>query len=121
MVTQLRFNICKLEDSRLANADIEDLPSRVKENVSDPFQYSCLHWSDHLCLPPDNNDQCVLVLRSLKKFFEGLYPVFWIEVLSVMVMVPIGAPSLRKLISWVRVSTSLASSTFAFQDKLNSL
>ncbi len=121
MVTQLRFNICKLEDSRLANADIEDLPSRVKENVSDPLQYSCLHWSDHLCLPPDNNDQCVLVLRSLKKFFEGLYPVFWIEVLSVMGMVPIGAPSLRKLISWVRVSTSLASSTFAFQDKLNSL
>jgi len=27
MVEQLRFNICKLEDSRLANADIKDLPS----------------------------------------------------------------------------------------------
>ena len=43
MVTQLRFNICKLEDSRLANADTEELPSRVKENVSDPLQYSCLY------------------------------------------------------------------------------
>src|SRR5258706_2986831 len=27
MTVQLRFNICNLEDSRLANADIEDLPS----------------------------------------------------------------------------------------------
>jgi hypothetical protein len=109
MVTHLRFNICKLEDSRLANADIKDLPSRVKENVSDPLQYSCLHWLDHLCIPPDNSDQRVLLLGSLKKFFEGLYPVFWIEVLSVMGMVPIGAPSLRKLISWVRVSGYLGS------------
>jgi hypothetical protein len=108
MVTQLRFNICKLEDSRLANADIKDLPSRIIENVSDPLQYSSLHWSNHLCFPPDNRDQRMLVLGSMKEFFEGLYPLFWIEVLSVMGMVPIGAPSLRRLISWVRVSTSQA-------------
>ena len=108
MTTQLRFNICKLEDSRLANADIEDLPFRVKENVSDPLQYSCLHWSNHLCFPSDNYDQRVLGLGSLKQFFEGLYPLFWVEVLSVMGMVPIGAPSLRRLLSWVRVSTSQA-------------
>ena len=105
MVTQLRFNICKLEDSRLTNADIKDLPSRVKQNVSDPLQYSCLHWLNHLCLPPDNRDQRILVFGSLKKFFEGLCPLFWVEVLSVMGMVPIGALSLRRLLSWVRVST----------------
>ena len=103
MTTQLRFNICKLEDSRLANDDIEDLPSRVKENISDPLQYSCLHWLNHLCFPPANRDQCVL---ALGRFFEGLYPLFWIEVLSIMRAVPIGVPSLRKLLSWVRVSTS---------------
>ncbi len=108
MTTQLRFNPCKLEDSRLANADVGDLSSRVKQNVSDPLQYSCLHWLDHLCFPSDNRDQWVLVLGSLKKFFEGLYPVFWIEVLSAMGMVPIGAPGLRRLLSLVRVSTSPA-------------
>jgi hypothetical protein len=108
MVAQLRFNICKLEDSRLANADIKDLPSRVKETISDPLQYSSLHWSNHLSFPPDNSDQRVFVLGTLKKFFEGLYPLFWIEVLSIMKMVPIGAPSLRRLVSWVRVSTSPA-------------
>jgi hypothetical protein len=104
MVTQLRFNICKLEDSRLANADIKDLPSRVKQNISDSLQYSCLHWLSHLCLPPDNRDQRMLVLGSLKKFFEGLYPLLWVEVLSIMEMIPIGTPSLRKLLSWVKVS-----------------
>jgi hypothetical protein len=108
MVTQLRFNICKLEDSRVANADIQDLPSRIKENISDALQYSSLHWSNHLCFPLDDHDQRVLVLGSLKTFFEGLYALLWVEVLSVMGMVPIGAPSLRRLISWVRVSTSAA-------------
>jgi len=107
MVSQLRFNICKLEDSRLTNADIEDLPSRVQQNVSDALQYSSLYWSNHLCFPPDNRDQRVLVLGNLKKFFAGLYPLFWVEVLSIMGMVPIGAPGLRRLISWVKVSPLL--------------
>ena len=107
MVTQLHFNICNLEDSRLANADIEDLPFQVQENVSDALQYSSVHWSNHLCFPPDKADQRVLVLGILKEFFEGLYPLFWVEVLSVMGMVPIGAPSLRRLISWVKVSPVL--------------
>jgi len=104
MVQGLRFNICNLEDSRLANADIRDLPSRVKQNVSDPLQYSCLHWSNHLCSSA-TRDERLLVLGGLKKFFGGLYPLFWVEVLSIMGMVPIGAQSLRRLLSWVRVST----------------
>ena len=105
MLAQLRFNICNLEDSRLANADIKDLPSRVKESISDPLQYSCLYWSNHLCFPPEIHDQRVLVLGCLREFFEGLYPLFWVEVLSIMGMVPIGAPSLRRLMSCVIVST----------------
>jgi hypothetical protein len=105
MVKGLRFNICNLEDSRLANADIEDLPSRVKENVSGPLQYSCLHWSNHLCSSA-NRDERQLMLGGLKNFFGGLYPLFWVEVLSAMGMVPIGTQSVRRLLSWVRVSKS---------------
>ena len=113
MTTQLRFDICSFEDSRLANADIKDLPSRVKQNISDALQYSCLYWLNHLCFPPANRGQCV---SALGRFFEGLYPLFWIEVLSIMGMVPIGVPGLRKLLSWVRVS--LAASLYS-QDDLN--
>jgi len=100
MVKQLHFNICKLEDSRLANADIKDLPLRIERNISDPLQYSSLYWSIHLRPTPDND----VILGSLKEFFEGLYPLFWIEVLSVMGMVSIGAPSLRRVITLVKVS-----------------
>ena len=101
MVKQLRFNICKLEDSRIANADIKNLPSRIKESISDALQYSSLYWSNHLCFAPDDGD--LHIWEKLKEFFEGLYGLFWIEVLSIMGMVPIGAPSLRRVISWAKV------------------
>src|SRR5258706_946936 len=104
MVEQLHFNICKLEDHRLANADIKDLPSRIKEHVSDALQYSSLYWSNHLCFTPDNGGP--RVWGKLKEFFEGLYGLFWVEVLSLMGMVPIGAPSLRRVISWAKVSSA---------------
>src|SRR5258706_1184397 len=105
MIKQLRFNICKLEDSRLANANIRDLPSRIKEHISDALQYSSLYWSDHLCFTPDNGNSCVWGM--LKEFFGGLYGLFWVEVLSILGMVPIGAPSVRRVISWAKVSSAL--------------
>ena len=103
MVEQLRFNICRLEDSRLANADVKDLPSRIKENISDALQYSSLYWSNHLCFTPDNGD--LGVWGKLGEFFGEPYGLFWVEVLSIMGMVPIGAPSLRRVISWAKVGT----------------
>jgi len=107
MVKQLRFNICKLEDSRLANADIKDLPLRIEQNISDPLQYSSLYWSIHLRSSPDEVQHGV-ILGSLKKFLEGPYPLFWMEVLSVMGMVSVGAPSLREVISLVKVSPCIS-------------
>jgi hypothetical protein len=87
----------------VAGSNLKDLPSRIKKNISDALQYSSLYWSNHLCFAPDGGDQHVL--GWLKKFSEGLHPVLWIEVLSIMEMVPVGAPSLRRVISWVKVST----------------
>ena len=104
MVEHLRFNICKLEDSRLANADVDDLSSRIKEDMSDALQYSCLHWPNHPCFDGDNGDQ--RIWGSLRKFFEGPHGLFWIEALSIMGMVSIGVPSLRRVMSTiVKVST----------------
>ncbi len=105
MVEQLRFNICKLEDSRLANADVNDLPSRIKEHISDALQYSSLYWSNHICFTVDSGNSCVWGM--LKEFFGGLYGLFWVEVLSILGMVPIGAPSVRRVISWAKVSSAL--------------
>jgi len=106
MVRQLRFNICGLEDSRLANADIQNLPSRITENISDCLQYSSVYWSNHLCFAPDTNDQ--RVWDSLEEFFEGPCPLFWMEVLSILGRVSMGALSIQSVISWAKVSTTPA-------------
>jgi hypothetical protein len=106
MVENLRFNICGLEDSRLANADVKDLESRIKENISDALQYSSLYWSNHLCFTPDTGEG--RVWDMLRKFFEGPYALFWVEALSIMGMLRIGVPSLRELTSkLVKVSTAM--------------
>ena len=97
MTEQLRFNICKFEDSRLANDKVKDLQSRIKDNISDALQYSSLYWSNHLCFAPDTGSK--RVSETLSIFFEGTYGLFWIEVLSIMGMLRIGVPSLRKLTS----------------------
>ena len=103
MLDQLRFNICELEDSRLANADIKDLQSRIRENISDALQYSCLYWSNHLCFSAKSDNEHVW--ERLRKFFEGPWSLYWIEVLSLMGMVSVSIPSLRRVLStWVKVS-----------------
>ena len=107
MVEELRFNICGLEDSRLANADVKGLASRIEENISEALQYSCLYWSNHLCFTPDTGER--RVCDKLRKFFEGPYALFWVEVLSIMGKLRIGVPSLRELIlKLVKVSTAPA-------------
>ena len=105
MVEQLRFNICKLEDSRLANDDVKNLQSRIKENIPDALQYSSLYWSNHLCFTSDTVDP--RLWESLRKIFEGPYALFWIEVLSIMGMLKIVAPSLRKVLTLIKVSVPL--------------
>ncbi len=110
MVKRLRFNICKLEDSRVANANVEDLQSRIEQHISGALQYSSLYWSNHFCVAPHNANRDRRMLASLNEFFDGLYPLLWTEVLSIIGMVPIAAPSLRRVISWVKVSACCQSS-----------
>ena len=107
MVEQLRFNICALEDSRLANSDVKGLESRIKENISDALQYSSLYWPNHLCFTLNTREE--RVWDKLRKFFEGPYALLWVEVLSIMGRLRIGVPSLRELTSkLVKVSTAAA-------------
>jgi len=103
-VKEFCFNICKLDNSWLANKDVKDLQLQIKENISDPWQYSCLYWSSHLCFSPDSSDCDPQALGKLNGFLEGLHLLFWIEVLSIMGMVLIGAPSLQRVVTGLGVS-----------------
>ena len=113
MLEQLRFNICRLEDSRLANTAINDLQLRIKENISDALQYSSVYWSDHICFNPERGSW-----EDLRRFFEGPYALFWIEILSIMGMVSIGVPSLRRVRSKV-VKVSRAPASICLHLKVN--
>jgi len=115
MVKELRFNICKLDDSRLANRDVKDLQFRIEKNIPEPLQYSSLYWSNHLCFSPDSVNRDPQALGKLKGFFEGSYPLFWVEVLSIMGMIATGSPSIRRVITWVRVSTSQLAASLHFK------
>ncbi|KAG9054045.1 hypothetical protein FS842_006360 [Serendipita sp. 407] len=103
MTRNLKFNICGLRNSFLSNEGVGDMKSRVKENISDELQYSCIHWSSHVALSanPAHPD----TLARLNEFFKGGRPLYWIETLSLMGMVPIGSSMLQKVLRWAKGSS----------------
>ncbi|KIM28403.1 hypothetical protein M408DRAFT_140845 [Serendipita vermifera MAFF 305830] len=95
LTRELRFNICNLEMSYLANSEIQDLNERVKQRISDALQYSCLHWPSHICScsQPVREDMHVL----LGTFIAGENPLYWLEALSLMGKVHMALPALRQV------------------------
>jgi hypothetical protein len=43
----LRFNICKLESSYLANSKVSDLVERKKKYILAELRYSAVYWAEH--------------------------------------------------------------------------
>jgi hypothetical protein len=103
MMRELKFNICELETSCRMNTDIQDLGDRVQEKISDALQYSSVHWSCHLCsdLSPLGKETSEL----LSTFLTGAQILYWLEVLSLMGMVPAAISSLRQIKARFKVCT----------------
>jgi hypothetical protein len=97
MNSQLRFNICKLEDSHILNADVPDLLSRTKECIPLELRYASLFWADHL--PTGLGDEILVRLRDLM-YIKFLY---WLEVLSLLDQTPVAKQSLETLQEHVKV------------------
>jgi hypothetical protein len=95
MTKELKFNICELETSCLANAEIDGLDKLVDLKIPDALQYSCMHWSSHLC--SDSNPASVEVSALLDEFLTGPRPLYWIEVMSLMGKVPTAISALREI------------------------
>jgi NACHT domain len=79
---QLQFNICGLETSYLSNSEVLDLDDRVEQKIPDALQYSCMHWSDHLCCDVDPISQEITTL--LDNFLPESQLLYWLEVMSLM-------------------------------------
>ncbi|KAI5117482.1 hypothetical protein M0805_003363 [Coniferiporia weirii] len=83
MISELKFNICGLESSHVANDDISDLENRVTQCISLELQYSCLYWMKHLSSCNLNvNEQSLQDLLS--GFLHGPRVLYWLECLSMM-------------------------------------
>ena len=96
MLDDLKFNICKLESSYLANSDVPDLESRIANYIPSALPYACIYWGDHLYHLAFDHD----VLKKLRLLFKTKF-LFWLEVLSVKRSVGLASRALSSLLVWL--------------------
>jgi WD40 repeat protein len=109
MQSSLRFNICDLETSHLANAEVPDLSSRVEQAIPQHLSYACRFWTDHLCassLGPDLLDKMILFLK--KQFLH------WLEAMSLMGAIAAADSSLQNLEGFSPVSARIITNSFPY-------
>jgi hypothetical protein len=96
MLNDLKFNICKLESSYLANSDVPDLDSRIAKHIPRALTYACIFWVDHL---EHAFEQDLLV--KVESLFERKF-LFWLEVLSLKSRVGLALPALSSVLKWLQ-------------------
>ncbi|THU78458.1 hypothetical protein K435DRAFT_973529 [Dendrothele bispora CBS 962.96] len=79
----LRFNICDLPSSFLADKDVPGIEGRLK-NISDTLDYACTFWGYHIARSNVNKS----LMKGLEIFLENK-SVFWIEAMNLMRKLPV--------------------------------
>ncbi|KEP46108.1 vegetative incompatibility protein HET-E-1 [Rhizoctonia solani 123E] len=97
MKSELRFNICQLENSYLADDQVSDLEARVVRCISPTLSYACRYWSSHLRLSSAKDNASQMLLDFLFDRF-----LFWMEVLSLSRCIGIGATMMQQAQTWLR-------------------
>jgi DNA polymerase III delta prime subunit len=93
MLNDLKFNICELESSYLANRDVPDLDSRIAKHIPPALSYACVFWANHL----EHLGFLEDLLTKLESLFEAKF-LFWLEVLSLKSSMAIGLRALSYLL-----------------------
>ncbi len=96
LLKDLKFNICNLETSYLANKDVTDLKSRVYEHIPPALLYACRFWDDHLKHIGFETD----LFGKLRAFFEKKL-LFWLEALSLTNDVGLASAACSTLNVWL--------------------
>ena len=92
----LKFNICQLETSYLANKDVTDLKVRVDKYIPPALLYACRHWHDHL----EHIDFETGLFGKLQTFFQTKL-LFWLEALSLTNNVGFASAACVALNEWL--------------------
>ena len=96
LLNSLKFNICGLETSYLANKDVADLKSRVDKHIPPALSYACRFWDDHLEHIGFETD----LYGKLRTFFETKL-LFWLEALSLTDYVGLALAACSALNVWL--------------------
>jgi hypothetical protein len=92
----LKFNICQLETSYLANEGVIDLKTRIDKYIPPALLYACRFWDDHL--EPIDFDSGLF--KKLRCFLETKL-LFWFEVLSLTNYVGLASAACSALNVWL--------------------
>ena len=96
LLADLKFNICNLETSYLANKDVTDLKSRVEEYISPALLYACRFWDDHL----EHLSFETALFEKLQTFYKKKL-LFWLETLSLTNHVGLALAACSALNMWL--------------------
>ena len=96
MLGDLKFNICNLESSYLANKDVKDLDVRIAKHLPPVLSYACRLWDDHL----GDVDFEADLFGKIQTFFMKKF-LFWLEALSLMRGVGLASSAMSSLRIWL--------------------
>ena len=99
----VKFNICKLETSYLANDEINDLKTRVDEHIPPALLYACRFWGDHL----KHTDSKMDLFRKVETLFEEKF-LFWLETLSLTRNIGVAPSAFAALSMWLASSQGVS-------------
>jgi hypothetical protein len=102
-VDGLKFNICKLETSHLANDDVKDLNTRIDKHIQPALLYACRFWDDHL----KHTDFKMDLFRKVDTFFKEKF-LFWLEALSLTINIRIAPSAFATLNMWLASSQGVS-------------
>jgi hypothetical protein len=96
VLRDLRFNICEIESSYLANKEIEGLDVRIANHLPPALLYACCFYDTHVGNLGFETDLFV----KLRDFFETKF-LFWLEALSLTSNMGLALPMLSSLNVWL--------------------
>ena len=112
----LKFNICKLETSYLANDNISDLNTRIDQYIPPALLYACRFWGDHL----KHTVFEMALFRKAETLFKDKF-LFWLETLSLTRNIGLAPSAFASLDTWLPSSYWHVSVTAGLMRNTNNL
>ena len=94
----LKKNICQL-DGCVSVREIEGLSTQRTIYVGDALEYACQFWASHIVESTCSGPGVGEVHKAIDEFFSNCF-LSWIEVLSLMEKLDIGAYALEDIQKW---------------------